>query len=49
MLLLLDPFGERCMIITIEDGDGGLGQDWASIQLLSDDVHGAACEFHTGF
>ena len=33
MFLLLNPFGEPGVVIPIENRNGGLGQDWAGIQL----------------
>ena len=48
MFLLLNAFGEPGMVIPFEDGDGGLGQDRAGIQLFGDDVHRAAGELHPG-
>ena len=48
MFLLLNSFGEPGVVIPSEYWNGGLGQDRAGIQLLSDDVNRAAGDLDSG-
>src|SRR5579884_686661 len=49
VLLLEDAGGEGVRIVALEDGDGALQDDDAMVELLVDEVHGAAGDLHSVF
>src|SRR2546427_5412649 len=49
MLLFENFFGEGCFRIFVEDGDSGLQNDRAGVEIFVDEMHGAAGEFDAVF
>src|SRR2546427_1306186 len=49
MLLFENFFGEGCFRIFVEDGDSGLQNDRAGVEIFVDEMHGAAGEFDAIF
>src|SRR2546426_1118108 len=49
MLLSQNFFGEGGLGVLVEDGNGGLQNDGASVEIFVDEMDGAAGEFHAIF
>src|SRR3989442_5957460 len=49
MRLFENFFGEGCFRIFVEDGDSGLQNDRAGVEIFVDEMHGAAGEFDAVF
>src|SRR5260370_36014820 len=49
MLFSQNFFGERSFSVFVEDGDSGLRDDRAGVEIFVDEMDGAAGEFHAVF
>src|SRR5437899_3730648 len=46
MFLFQDALGKGVLVVGVEDGDGGLQNDGAGVEIFVDEVDGAAGEFY---